>query len=60
MAEIKDKAAKGPKLADPIEGSICTASQKMIARSQELGIETIFDRAANMKQCNIGTQGTCC
>jgi anaerobic carbon-monoxide dehydrogenase catalytic subunit len=60
MAEIKDKAAKGPKLADPIGASICTASQKMIARSQELGIETIFDRAVNMKQCNIGIQGICC
>jgi carbon-monoxide dehydrogenase catalytic subunit len=23
-------------------------------------IDTVFDRAVNMKQCNIGTQGTCC
>ena len=60
MAEKKDKVAKAPKLADPIEVSICPASQKMIARSHELGIETIFDRAANMKQCNIGIQGICC
>ena len=32
----------------------------MIVRAQKLGVETIFDRAMNMKPCNIGTQGTCC
>ena len=32
----------------------------MLKRAQELGIDTVFDRAENMKQCNIGTQGTCC
>nr|MDA3835099.1 anaerobic carbon-monoxide dehydrogenase catalytic subunit [Spirochaetales bacterium] len=36
------------------------ATQEMIRRAQDLGIETIFDRAENMKPCNIGTQGTCC
>ncbi len=60
MAEKKVKAAKAPKLADPIKASCDVASQKMIVRSHELGVETIFDRAVNMKQCNIGIQGTCC
>ena len=32
----------------------------MIARAQELGVETVFDRAETMKPCNIGMQGTCC
>ena len=59
MAE-KVKAVKAPKLADPIEASIDKASQQMITRSHELNIETIFDRAVNMKQCNIGIQGICC
>nr|CBX30831.1 Carbon monoxide dehydrogenase 1 [uncultured Desulfobacterium sp.] len=36
------------------------ATQIMIKRAQELGVETIFDRAENMKPCNIGVQGTCC
>ncbi|MBW2349046.1 MAG: anaerobic carbon-monoxide dehydrogenase catalytic subunit [Deltaproteobacteria bacterium] len=36
------------------------ASQEMIARSREMEIETIFDRAQTMKPCNIGVQGTCC
>jgi anaerobic carbon-monoxide dehydrogenase catalytic subunit len=60
MVEKKDKAVKAPKLADPIEASVDIASQQMITRSHKLNIETIFDRAVNMKQCNIGIQGTCC
>jgi anaerobic carbon-monoxide dehydrogenase catalytic subunit len=60
MAEETKKAAKAPKLADPVASSIDVASQEMIARSHVLGIETIFDRALNMKQCAIGVQGTCC
>jgi len=63
MAEEKTKVAKpvkAPKLADPVASSIDVASQEMIARSHELGVETIFDRALTMKQCAIGIQGTCC
>ncbi|NOY70492.1 MAG: anaerobic carbon-monoxide dehydrogenase catalytic subunit [Deltaproteobacteria bacterium] len=59
MPEIK-KAAKAPKLADPVAATIDVASQQMIARAHELGVETIFDRAEQMKPCNIGIQGTCC
>ena len=54
------KLEKKKKLADPVKASIDVASQEMIARAQELGVETIFDRAENMKPCNIGIQGTCC
>ena len=54
------KPAKAPKLADPVKASIDIASQEMIARAQELGVETIFDRAENMKPCSIGMQGICC
>ncbi len=60
MAENTTKTAKSPKLADPIQASVDTATQKMIARSHKLGVETVFDRAANMKPCNIGIQGICC
>ncbi len=52
--------AKAPKLADPIAASIDPASQEMIRRAQELGVETVFDRAVKMKPCNIGIQGICC
>jgi len=65
MAEItkavKEKAEeKAAKLADPIASSIDPATQQMIARAQQLGIDTVFDRAAQMKPCNIGIQGICC
>jgi anaerobic carbon-monoxide dehydrogenase catalytic subunit len=61
MAEVKKaKAAKEPKLADPIEASYEVSTQEMIVRSHKLGVETIFDRAVTMKPCNIGIQGICC
>jgi len=60
VAEEKKKVVKAPKLADPVASSIDVASQEMIARSHELGVETIFDRALTMKPCAIGVQGTCC
>jgi len=63
MTEGKVKAVKlekKRKLADPVAASIDIASQEMIAHAQKQGIETIFDRAVNMKPCNIGIQGTCC
>lgn len=58
--EKKVKAAKAPKLADPVKASIDTATRTMLEHAQKLGIETVFDRAENMKPCSIGVQGTCC
>ncbi len=64
MAERKtttiEKRTLGYKTADPEKASIDLATQKMIARAQALGIDTVFDRAASMKPCNIGVQGICC
>jgi len=57
---MAEKEVKGPKLADPIAASYEVSTQEMIARAQKLGIDTVFDRAANMKPCNIGIQGICC
>lgn len=54
------KEAKVSKLADPVGASIDIATQEMIRRAHELGVETIFDRAENMKPCAIGIQGICC
>ncbi len=58
--ETTASPAKRLKVADPVRASIDEATQSMLRRAQELGIDTVFDRAENMKQCNIGTQGTCC
>jgi len=60
MVKDKKNSAKEKKLADPVKASIDLATQEMILHAQSLGIETIFDRAENMKPCNIGSQGTCC
>ena len=61
MAEEKEvKESKTKKLADPVAATIDPASQQLIRRAQELGIETAFDRAVTLKPCNIGTQGICC
>jgi len=56
MSEVK----KGSKIADPVKSSIDLATQEMIVRAQELGIDTVFDRAVSMKPCNIGIAGICC
>ena len=59
--EPKENIVKKPKkLADPVKASIDESTQEMILRAQDLGIETVFDRAEKMKPCNIGVQGTCC
>jgi carbon-monoxide dehydrogenase catalytic subunit len=61
MAEVKQPTeSKTPKLADPEAASIDAATQQMIRRAHELGVETAFDRAVTLKPCNIGNQGTCC
>ncbi len=58
--DTKDTAEKKAAVADPEAASIDTATQEMIRRAQELGVETVFDRALVLKPCNIGTQGICC
>ena len=62
MAEIKKPVvnAAAPKVADPIAASIDTGTQELILRAQKLNIDTVFDRAVQMKPCNIGIQGICC
>ncbi|MDI6725324.1 MAG: anaerobic carbon-monoxide dehydrogenase catalytic subunit [Smithellaceae bacterium] len=61
--EMKDKIKlmeKEKKQIKPEEKSVDSATVKMLYKAQAEGVETIFDRAENMKPCNIGAQGTCC
>ncbi|UCD77915.1 MAG: anaerobic carbon-monoxide dehydrogenase catalytic subunit, partial [Desulfobacterales bacterium] len=61
MEATKEAAeTKVKKVADPVVASIDAATQQMIQRSHDLGIDTASDRAVTMKPCNIGTQGICC
>lgn len=54
MVQKKDtKEPKTIKLADPVAATIDPASQQMIERAHELGIETAFDRAVTMKPLRL-------
>lgn len=44
----------------PQEHTIDIASQEMLIRANELGIETAFSRADNMPACPIGADNLCC
>jgi len=52
-----EKAKKG---RTPEEMSIDPAAQQMLVRADELGLETAFSRADEMKPCPIGAKGQCC
>ncbi len=45
----------------PVEDfTICEATARMIEKGRRDGVETSFDRAANMKPCPIGADSACC
>jgi len=48
------------KMRTPEEASIDPATQEMLIRAEELGIETAFSRADQMLPCKIGADGMCC
>lgn len=48
------------KKRSPQEASIDPAAQELLARAEELGLETAFSRADEMIACNIGAAGMCC
>ena len=49
-----------PKKREIAEYSDDPAAQQMLARAEELGLETAFTRADKMVPCNIGAAGMCC
>ncbi len=48
------------KLINPNDVTICEATAQMLRKAQRDGVETAFDRAANMKACPIGADSACC
>jgi carbon-monoxide dehydrogenase catalytic subunit len=40
--------------------TICDATAQMLAKARRDGVDTAFDRAANMKACPIGADSACC
>jgi carbon-monoxide dehydrogenase catalytic subunit len=46
--------------ADVRAWTICEATAQMLEKAQSDGVDTAFDRAANMKPCPIGADSACC
>ena len=57
MAEDKNKV-KEEKVDSLL--TVCEASQEMIEKAKNDGVSLVFDRAAAMKPCPIGAEGSCC
>ena len=57
----KTKVVKKEKELTPVKDlTTCDATQKMLTKARLDGVETAFDRAANMKACPIGAESACC
>ncbi len=54
------KKTDAPKAINPSDVTICEATAQMLRKAQRDGVETAFDRAANMKACPIGADSACC
>ena len=55
--EVKEKKKKELPIA---QVTICKSTQQMLRKAAEDGVETAFDRAADMKACPIGKDSACC
>ncbi|MBU0514578.1 MAG: anaerobic carbon-monoxide dehydrogenase catalytic subunit [Proteobacteria bacterium] len=58
MTKVQDK--KEAKTVRPQDVTICESTQQMLAKAAVDGVQTAFDRAANMKACPIGEKSACC
>ena len=59
MEKETKKDAKGKK-RDIRDMTACDATAQMLRKAERDGVETAFDRAANMKACPIGADSACC
>lgn len=60
MAEKKIIKAKTKKEVPVRDFTSCEATAQMLEKARRDGVETAFDRAANMKACPIGADSACC
>ncbi len=60
MEEKEKKKAVSRKETNPADFTICEATAQMLVKAKADGVETAFDRAANMKACPIGADSACC
>ncbi|MBW2622629.1 MAG: anaerobic carbon-monoxide dehydrogenase catalytic subunit [Deltaproteobacteria bacterium] len=55
-----DKKVKKIKIVDIKDLTTCEATQQMLDKARQDGVETAFDRAQNMRACPIGADSACC
>ncbi len=60
MEKETEKKVTPMKTVDVREWTDCEATAQMLDKAQKDGVETAFDRAANMKPCPIGADSACC
>jgi carbon-monoxide dehydrogenase catalytic subunit len=58
--KTEKKVAKIPKQPDIRDWTTCDATKQMLEKARRDGVETAWDRAANMKPCPIGADSACC
>jgi carbon-monoxide dehydrogenase catalytic subunit len=57
---LKEATIAAKKVADPETVTTCEATTQMLNKARRDGVETAFDRAANMRACPIGEKSACC
>jgi carbon-monoxide dehydrogenase catalytic subunit len=57
---LKEATIAPKKARDPEEVTICESTTQMLRKARRDGVETAFDRAANMRACPIGEKSACC
>jgi carbon-monoxide dehydrogenase catalytic subunit len=60
MPDEKKVVPQKKKEIDISSLTICDATAQMLIKARKDGVETAFDRAANMKACPIGADSACC
>ncbi len=60
MDKEEKKVVKAKKEPDIRDWTICDSTAQMLEKARKDGVETAFDRAANMKACPIGADSACC
>ncbi len=60
MDKEENKVVKAKKEPNIRDWTICDSTIQMLERARRDGVETAFDRAADMKPCPIGADSACC
>lgn len=57
---LKEASIAAKKVPDLETVTTCEATAQMLKKARRDGVETAFDRAANMRACPIGEKSACC